>query len=297
MIETAQHTDPAMMARLANLELVARCCVEGFLGGKHPSPFHGFSVEYSDHRDYRPGDEPRYIDWKALGRSDRLYVKQFRHETNTTIHLLLDSSSSMAFSSGEVSKFRYGCFISAALAYLAVRQGDAVSLGTFSEKFNSRISGSPRKSHLGLLYRALEKTVPQGRTDLAGVLHNFSDTVTRRGLVVIISDFLDGAEEFKKALSHLRRRRHDVILMQTLDPRELLFDYSGAVEIADMESGESVSISAAAMRPRYLRNLENFLADLRLFCGRNEIDYTLVNIAEPLEKTLLSYLGRRKTMM
>lgn len=286
-----------MLARLGKLELAARFAVEGFFTGLHRSPFHGFSVEYSDHRNYRPGDDLKYLDWKAYARSDRLYVKQFLEETNTTVHLLLDASGSMGFASQDVTKLEYACFLSAALSYLALRQNDAAGLTVFADTVKDRTTVSSRRTHLHTLLKALHGVKAGGRTNLAANLHAFAERAERRGMVVIVSDFFDREQDVREGLAHLRHRGHDVICLHVLDPREVEFDYRGLIEFRDMETGAPLRVSAEAVRGGYRKQMAEFLRDFGRFCGRNEIDHCLLTTSESPERALPAYLNRRKKMV
>jgi uncharacterized protein (DUF58 family) len=297
---TLKYLDPALLSRLGNMELVARCAVEGFYSGVHPSPFHGFSVEYSDHRKYAPGDELRFLDWKAFGRSDKLYIKQFQQETNVPVYLLLDSSNSMSFKgeTSPVSKLEYGSFLASALAFLMLGQGDSVGLTTFAEGVTHSIPARSRRSHLNILLRTLQENRPKGRTHLVDVLHTLAERLHRRGIVVLISDMLDDADEsISEGLAHLKHLRHDVILFHTLDHQELYLDYEGLIEFRDLESNAVLRTFPHTLRENYRRQVTEFVDDLQLDAGRNGIDYCLLNTTEPLDKAFLAYLGRRRRTM
>lgn len=298
MAKAREYLDPNVLNKLGSMELVARCAMEGLYSGLHPSPFHGFSVEYSDHRNYQPGDELKCLDWKMYGRSDKLYVKQFLQETNLTVYLLLDSSASMGFASGSLpSKLRYGSFLSAALAYLMLRQGDSVSLITFADRITGQIPAGARRTHLNKVLTGLQHNTPAGRTDLAAVLHSVAEMTHRRGLVILISDLLDDVGEVQRGLAHLRHLNHDVILFHTLDPMERRLDYDGLVEFRDMEGGGTVRTFPQSVREAYCLRVEAFIDEVMRSCGRGKIDYHLLDTAQPLDKALLSYLARRKVMM
>ena len=211
MSSNREYLDPIFLSKLANMELVARSAVEGFFAGMHPSPFHGFSVEYSDHRQYHSGDELKFVDWKVFGRSDKLYIKRFQQETNTTVYILLDNSKSMSFAGkGSVSKSRYGSFLAAALSYLMLSQGDSTSLILFADKLVKKIPAQSKRTHLNVILAALQYNEPAGQTNLANVLHAIAETSKSRGIVVLISDLLDDEGSIFKGLSHLKFLRHDV---------------------------------------------------------------------------------------
>lgn len=292
-----KYLDPALLSKLGNLELVARCAVEGFFSGVHPSPFHGFSVEYSDHRSYEAGDELRFIDWKAFGRSDKLYVKQFRQETNVPVYILLDSSMSMTFRGrGPVTKLEYGSYLAAALAHLMLRQGDSVGLVLFNDRIAARLPARSRASHLHALLVMLQQNTARGTTRLADVLHTVAETIHRRGIVILISDLLDEVDDVAKGLAHLKHLRHDILLFHTLDHQEIHLDYDGLVEFDDLESRTRIRTYPASLQEQYRRNVAAYLDDLEQTAGRNGLDYTLMNTSEPLDRALMAYLSKRRRM-
>ena len=293
-----KYLDPVALSRLDNMELIARCAVEGFFSGLHPSPFHGFSVEYSDHRAYRPGDELKFLDWKAFGRSDKLYIKRFQQETNLSAYILLDSSNSMSFS-GEngLSKLDYGSFLAVALAYLMLGQADRVALSLFGDEVRQYIPPRSRRTHLNLILAALQKNPPGGQTNLAGVLHHLAEMTQRRGLVILISDLLDDTEEIYNGLAHLKYLHHDVIIFHLLDHQELHLDYEGLVEFRGLESGERMRTFPESLRQGYCKRVAEFVEELEHGAGRRGVDYCLIDTSEPLNRALLSYLAKRKKMM
>ncbi len=292
-----KYIDPILLSKLANMELIARCAVEGFFTGLHPSPFHGFSVEYSDHRAYQWGDELKYLDWKKYGRSDKLYIKQFQQETNMNVYILLDSSNSMAFGDeGCVSKLEYGCYLAAALSYMMLKQNDSVGLTIFDTAIREWIPPRSRSTHLHVLLKALQMNQPSGTTDLANVLHNLAERSHRRGLVILISDLLDNVEDIKNGLAHLRYLKHDVILFQTLDRQELNLDYDEPIQFEDLEGNTISRVFPRAIQKAYLENVRQFLGQIQHAAGVSEIDYYLLNTSEPLDKGLLAYLNRRRRL-
>lgn len=297
MKQSREYVDPVLLSRLGNMDLVARCAVEGFFSGMHASPFHGFSVEYSDHRDYHPGDELRYLDWKMYGRSDKLYIKQFQQETNLTAYILLDSSKSMSFaSSGSVSKLNYGSFLAAALSYLMLGQNDSVGLCIFADKIISHISAKSRRTHLNTILTTLQNNKPQGHTNLANVLHGIAESCHRRGLIILISDLLDDADDINSGLAHLKYLKHDVIIFQTLDRQELMLDYEGLVQFEDLETGKSEQVFPQSIQAAYRQRVQDFIEEIKLSSGRSNIDYCLLNTSEPLDKALMAYLARRRRL-
>ena len=298
MSQAQKYLDPVVLSKLANMELVARCAVEGFYSGLHPSPFHGFSVEYSDHRAYMPGDELKFVDWKAFGRSDKLYIKQFQQETNLTVYVLLDCSHSMSFSGeGSVSKLDYGSYLTAALSYLMLGQGDSVSLVLFSEGITTHIPPHSRRSHLRNILIALQQNKASGSTKLPKVLHSVAELTKRRGLIILISDLLDETDDVQNGLAHLKYLHHDVILFHTLDHQELNLDYQGLVQFEDLETRQTIRTFPESVQRSYRNKVVEFVDELARSSGQNAIDYCLLDTSEPLDKALMAYLSKRKQLM
>ena len=289
--------DPVMLGQLNNMELVARCAVEGFFTGLHPSPFHGFSVEYSDHRAYQYGDELRYLDWKKFGRSDKLYIKQFQQETNVNVYILLDSSKSMSFADqGALSKLKYGSFLAASLSYLMLKQNDSVGLSLFGEEIRQWIPPRSRSTHLHVLLTALQDNQAQGQTALADILHAVAERSHRRGIVILISDLLDDTGDIKSGLSHLKYLKHDVIVFHTLDRQELNLDYEGLIQFEDLESNRMARVFPQSIQKTYRKNVQTYLDEISDITGQSEIDYLLLNTSEPFNRPLLAYLNRRRRL-
>jgi len=292
-----KYVDPVLLSKLKNMSLVARCAVEGFFTGMHPSPFHGFSVEYSDHRAYQAGDDPKYLDWKMYGRSRKLYIKQFLQETNLTAYVMLDSSHSMSFASGDsVTKLEYGSYLAAALAYLMLIQNDCVALGVFAEDIHTWIPGRSRRTHLSVVLKALQDSRPQGRTRLADVLHGLAERTRRRGIVILISDLLDDVDDVKRGLAHLKYLKHDVILFHLMDRQELELDYEGLVQFEDLESKRVLRVFPKSIQDTFKRNVGRFMEQVRTNAHRNNIDYHLMNTSESLDRAFMAYLAKRKVM-
>ncbi|MBN2128192.1 MAG: DUF58 domain-containing protein [Sedimentisphaerales bacterium] len=295
---TRDYLDPIFLSKLANMELVARCAVEGFFSGLHPSPFQGFSVEYSDHREYYPGDEVKFVDWKIFARTDRLCIKRFHQETNTCVYILLDVSKSMAFAGGRaVRKVDYASFLAAALSYLMLKQGDSAALVQFAERIRAQIPPASRRTHLNVILTALQRAHVGGRTNLTGVLHTVAETTKRRGLVILISDLLDDEGDISKGLAHLKFLKHDVIVFHVLDHQELELDYEGLIEFEDMESKDKVRAFPQSIRSGYQQRVGEFLDDVRKTLGKNDVDYCLLDTSEPLDRALIAYLVKRKRLM
>ncbi len=303
MTEPAQGTkylDPEALAKLKNLGLAARLVVEGLFAGQHRSPHKGFSVEFAEHRQYVPGDEPRYLDWKILAKRDRLYIKQYEEQTNLRCYILLDASQSMSYRhGGAISKLEYGCFIAASLAYLMQSQHDAFGLIVCDEKVRTNIPPRQGKAHLHAILQNLEQVTPSGQTDLPGTFHELAERINRRALVIVISDLFGPAADpaaLLESLGHFRHRKHEVIVLQTLDPAELSFPFRDAGQIEDSETGRIVTADAEAVRRHYLQAITKYIDTVRTGCQLREIGYALASTDQPFHTFLAEYLTRRQSM-
>jgi uncharacterized protein (DUF58 family) len=289
-----QFLEPSLLARIGSLELKARVIVEGFLQGLHRSPFRGFSIEFAEYRQYMPGDDPLRIDWKLFARSDRYYVKKFEQETNLPCHLLLDVSASMGYGSTAVTKLEYGTYLAGALAYLLARQRDAVGLLTFDERVRTHLPPSTRPGHLRNLLVMLERTTPGARSDLARPLHDLAEALTRRGLVVVISDLLDEPERTVAGLKHVRARGMEVVVFHVLDPAELTLPFDAPARFRDVETDLEVLTSPRAVRDEYLQRVEAFTSGYERALRSAGIDYCLLDTGKPLDWALMAYLSARR---
>jgi uncharacterized protein (DUF58 family) len=286
--------DPAVVARLGTLELKARTIVEGFLSGLHKSPFKGFSVEFAEYRQYIPGDDLSTIDWKVYARSDRYYVKKFEEETNLDCHLMLDISGSMAYGAHHaMTKFEYGACLAAALAYLMNRQRDAVSLTAFDEQIVSMLPAGSRTGHLRSVLLTLDRLKPANRTNVSKPLHQLADSLSKRGMVVLISDLLDDAAAVIRGLKHFQFRGTDVIVFHVLDPDEIEFPFDRPTRFEDLETDEEVMAVPSAVRSHYVGEMDRFIDRYRRELGSSGIDYQLLSTKQPLELALLAYLSTR----
>ncbi len=290
-----KYLDPVVLNKLGNLEMVARGAVEGFFTGLHPSPFHGFSVEYSDHRAYQQGDELKFLDWKVFGRSDKLYIKRFHQETNLVANIMLDSSKSMAFAGNTpISKLDYGSYLAAALAYLLLGQTDSVSLTLFADKVTKSVPAQSRRSHLNHILTAMTENKAGGPTALAKALHWQANMTNRKGMIILISDLLDDIDEIFEGLAHLKHEKHDIIIFHTLDQQELSLDYRGLVQFEDMESDQICRTYADSVQLGYQKKVKEYIDTITDYTNRNRIDYCLLNTSEPLDKALMAFLHKRK---
>ena len=286
--------DPSTLMRIKSLEMRARVVVEGFWKGLHKSPYHGFSVEFSEYRPYTKGDDPRFIDWKVVARSDRVFIKKFEDETNLRCTMLVDQSKSMGYGSDEYSKADYAATLAATLSFFLMGQGDAVGLATFDEKPDQAIPARNRPGHLRRLMIRLEQAPRGSGTNLIAPLKAISEMIRRRGVFVLISDLLAPIEELESHLSYLAAAGHDLVIFHTLDRAELEFTFDRATHFRDAETGQDLYIDPDAARAGYLEKLNAHLEALRGICDRNRIDYRLVPTDQPLELSLFDFIRNRK---
>jgi uncharacterized protein (DUF58 family) len=286
--------DPTSLAKYGRLALVARTLVEGFLTGVHKSPYKGFSVEFAEHRQYYPGDEIRHIDWRAYGKTDRYYIKEYEEETNLKAHLLVDASGSMAYKGAHASKFEYAQYIAASLAYLMLHQRDAVGLATHDTKLRKLIAPRATSKHLLQVLNTLQETKPGGETALAPLWHQLAEQFTRRGLIVVLSDCFDQVPALLRALRHFRHKRHEVLLFHILAPEEVEFPFKRWTQFRNLEvSGHRLLVDPQRLRKEYRQNFDAFCKELRDSAGKAQVDYHLVRTDEPVDRALGIYLTRR----
>jgi uncharacterized protein (DUF58 family) len=290
--------DPSELRKYAGLTLIARQIVEGYLTGVHRSPYKGFSVEFAEHRQYTPGDEIRHIDWRAVGKTDRYYIKEYEEETNLKAYLLVDASGSMGFrgSRKALSKFEYAQHVAASIAYMMLHQMDAVGLITLDTKVRSIIPPKASPKHLLQVLNTLEKTQPGGETAMAPLWHELAGHhLKRRGMVIILSDFFDRLDDLVKALQHLRHRHHEVMLLHILAPEELDFPYKRLTQFRNLElTADKVLVDARRLRDDYLANFERFRTELKDRAGKLRVDYHVMRTDEPVDRALGIYLSRRQ---
>ncbi len=285
--------DPAALMKIKSMELRAKVIVEGFWKGIHRSPFHGFSVEFSEYRQYTPGDDPRHIDWRVYARSDRYYIKKFQDETNLRCHLLIDHSRSMGYGSGGYTKAQYAGTLAATLAYFLFTQGDAVGLATFDDRIRQYMPPRNRPSYLRRLMLTLEASPQGGATDLGPPLQRLAQMLSKRGLIVLISDLLTSIDRLDTDLGYLCAGGHDVVLFQTLDPAELRFDFKAPAIFRDIESGRDMYVDPSTVQKSYRRMLEDHLAASRSTCQSLGIDCHLFATDRPFDLALLDFLQDR----
>jgi uncharacterized protein (DUF58 family) len=290
-----RYLDPLVLAKVRNLELQARLVVEGFLSGMHRSPYHGFSVEFAQHREYVPGDDLRHLDWKVLGRTDRYYLKQYEEETNLVCWLLLDVSESMQYRSGPVSKYDYACLLAASLSYLVLHQQDSVGLVTFDDQLRQFLRPSSQPAHLKQLVQVMNVGATREKTRLAPLFHDLAERITRRGLVIVLSDLFDEVAEVLSGLQHLRHKRHEVVVFHILDRAELDFPFRDATLFRGLEQFPELLTDPRALRQGYLDEVQNFVRELQRGCGSQNIDYVQLQTDTDLGVVLSNYLARRLT--
>jgi uncharacterized protein (DUF58 family) len=295
-METTQRLlDSQMLARLQRQPLRARGIVEGYTSGAHRSPFHGFSIEFAEHREYAPGDDLRYLDWKVFGRTDKYYLKQFEEETNLVCHLLLDTSQSMQYRSqaAPMSKLEYARRAAAALAYLVLHQQDSVGLVAFDSEIRRLVRASSNPSHLKDILQVMEETSAERKTSIGPILHDLAERLKKRGIVIVLSDLFDDVDSMMTGLKHLRHHRHEVILMHVLDPAEVDFPFEQITLFRGLESLPSVLVEPRALRRGYLAEFGRYLRELQAGCRAQAIDYVPMRTDQSLEVVLASYLASR----
>lgn len=285
--------DPPALARLASVPLLARRPMQGRVSGRHASPHRGASVEFAEYRKYVPGDDLRRLHWRALGRSDRHYVKEFEADTNLRCCLVVDTSGSMGFGSTGETKLEYACRLAGSLGYLAVQQGDAVGLSCVAKGLVCDIPPRRNPAHLVHVFDTLEKAEPEGPTQLVEVLHELAETVRQRALMVVVSDFFVEPESLRRCFEHLEHRRHDVAALHLLDPLEVDFEFRRPVRFLDMEGGGSVFAEPNAIRDRYQRALNDYLTEVRQVALETAVDYHRIRLDDDYEQALMRLLVGR----
>lgn len=292
-----RYLDPAVLARFGLSPLVAKQVVEGFINGLHRSPFHGFSVEFADHREYVPGDDLKYIDWMLYARTDHYYIKRYEEETNLRAHILLDGSGSMAYGTGALTKWDYACFLSICLGYMMIKQQDAVGLTIFGEKPELMVPPRSRGTQLRQFMQTMIRHEPHGQTSLGESLYATARNLKRRGLVVLISDLIDDPDESIRAIRLLGSHKHEVVVFHVQDHTEWEFDFQGPTLFRDMETGEELEVDPASVREGYLQQQRELESHYRRRLTEVGIDYHPVSTREPYDTALSAYLSRRRRTM
>lgn len=288
--------NPAQMQKLNRLVLQSRYVVEGTLAGRHRSPSRGASTEFADHRIYIPGDDIKRLDWKVLGRTERYYIRRYQDETNLRVYLVIDRSASMNYGSNGVTKFSYACQLAAALGYVVLRSRDAVGMYVYSDSLDAAMPARNSFRDFNNYLRKLQVLEPAQTTDTPGALHRIADSIQRRALVVILSDLIDDEHEVIRSLAHFRKQHHDVVVFQTLDPRELDLQFRRGGEFVDLESGERLVADPRALAEAYRDVFGAFLDRYRKACAEMNIDYRLADTSRPMDSFVRAYLEERRHM-
>jgi uncharacterized protein (DUF58 family) len=294
-MSTEKYLRPEVIRQVARLDLRAKFIVEGFLSGLHASPFHGFSVEFSEHRKYTPGDDLKDMDWNVYAKTDKYYLKKFQAETNMTGYLVMDLSASMAYTyRQELTKFDYAICLAAALGYLMIHQQDPVGLVTFDTQIRTSLPPHSKRTQLGSMLAVLSNLKPAGRTDIPYCLQQLAALMRGKSLVMLFSDLLTDPEPLVRSLHLLRHRGHEVILFHILDEAEVKFPFEGVVEFEDPEDGEKLTLDARGMREDYQQSIEEFRQLYRTECAKANIDYVTMDTSVSFDKALLEYLIQRQ---
>jgi uncharacterized protein (DUF58 family) len=295
MASSEKYLRPEVIRQVARLDLRAKFIVEGFLAGLHASPFHGFSVEFSEHRKYVPGDDLKDLDWNVYAKTDKYYLKKFEAETNLTGYLVMDLSASMAYTyRQELTKFDYAICLAAALGYLMIHQQDPVGLVTFDTKIQTCLPPRSKRTQLGTMLAVLANLKPAGNTDVANCLHQLAAMIRSKSLVLLFSDLLTDPQPVLESLHHLRHRGNEVILFHILDEAEVHFPFDGVVEFEDVEEHDRLTIDARSMRSDYLQTLGEFQQFYRTECLKANIDYVAMDTSVSFDKALMEYLVQRQ---
>ncbi len=293
MHDSRKFLRPEAIQRISHLGLRARQIVEGFLSGMHRSPYFGQSIEFRQHREYTHGDDLRYVDWKVWAKQDRFYVKQFEEDTNLRCTLLCDVSASMRYGRGAFNKYEYACTIAASLAYLLLRQQDAVGCVAFDESARMTVPQRTKRNHLDSIIKALDLSDPREKTDLHQILRNAAESYPRRGMMILISDLFVERDGLFRGLRLLRSRGHDVMVFHVLDDDEMDFPFSGPTRFEGLELAEQLRCNPRALREGYLNALGEYLEEVRRGCSQNKVDYALFRTSQPLDAVLASFLSNR----
>ena len=291
----ASFLKPSELHKLGRLAINSRYVVEGSLAGRHRSPNKGSSTEFAEHRNYNPGDDPKHLDWKVLGRTDRYFVRRYEDETNLRVYLVIDRSASMAYASeGQKTKYEYACHLAAAVGYVIVKAKDSVGLCIYAEKVDANIGARNSFSHLNNALATLKGFKPALKTSTAQTLHRIADSIRRRALVILFSDLFDEQADIVRAIAHFRKLHHDVIVFHILDPMEVDLSFKKGAEFVDMETGETVIVDPRAIADDYRKVFGEFLEGYRKPCAEMNVDYRMVKTDEPFDTFVRAYLEERK---
>ena len=292
----ANFLKPEELHRLGRLVLQSRYVVEGTLAGTHRSPQRGASSEFADHRAYIQGDDPKHIDWKVLGRTDRYYIRRYEDETNLRVYLVLDRSASMAYGGAEITKYHFACRLAAAIGYIVVKARDSVGLILHSNKIDAKMEPGNSFMHLNNMLKLIQKRKPSSKTEIAETLHQVAASIRRRAMIVILSDLFDEPADINLALSHFRKQHHDVIVFHVLDPTEIDLPFQRGVQFEDMETKETITVDPRAMAADYARVFGEFMEGYRKSCSEMKIDYRLAKTDQSIEMFVRAYLEERRRL-
>jgi uncharacterized protein (DUF58 family) len=295
LVPGARYVDPKVLARVKDLELLARSVVDGFINGLHRAPYFGASIDFAEHRGYVPGDDIRRVDWRVYARTDRYFVKQYEADTNANFSVLLDVSKSMAFSSGGVTKLEYAKFLAACLAYLSHRQRDRVGIVTFDQEVVNYVPTSAK--HFNVLLHTLDRATPVRTGRLASMVSTIAEHFKRRSIVALISDCYENPEDLLDALKPYSYLGNDVVVFHVLDPAEIEFPYKDPSRFRDLETDEEVPVVPEVFAEQYRKMMQEHIESLRSKCSESRIDYVVLNTSKPLDEALFAYLGNRERLM
>tara|TARA_A100001011_G_scaffold312276_1_gene329619 strand:- start:10075 stop:10974 length:900 start_codon:yes stop_codon:yes gene_type:complete len=289
-----KYLNPIEIAKLNNISIKAKFVVEGYLLGLHKSPYHGYSVEFAEHRSYEAGDEIKKIDWKLFGKTDRYYIKEYEEETNLRSYIILDTSKSMNFSNASISKLDYGSLIASSLSYLMLKQRDAVSLTLFDEKIKDFIPPKSNPNHINLIFSKLDKIISGNNTNISTILHELALKLKQRGLIILISDLLDNPKEILSGLKHFLYNKHEIIVFHLFNPKELNLDFSSRIKFKDLETGKEITTDPWLIKSDYEELTNEFQNYYKKEMGNNKIDYIQLSTEQSLGFALNKYLSKRK---
>ena len=289
-----KYLNPVEIAKLNNISIKAKFVVEGYLLGLHKSPYHGYSVEFAEHRSYEAGDEIKKIDWKLFGKTDRYYIKEYEEETNLRSYIILDTSKSMNFSNASISKLDYGSLIASSLSYLMLKQRDAVSLTLFDEKIKDFIPPKSNPNHINLIFSKLDKIISGNNTNISTILHELALKLKQRGLIILISDLLDNPKEILSGLKHFLYNKHEIIVFHLFNPKELNLDFSSRIKFKDLETGKEITTDPWLIKSDYEELTNEFQNYYKKEMGNNKIDYIQLSTEQSLGFALNKYLRKRK---
>lgn len=292
-----KYLNPAIISKLNSLELKARLVVEGFMVGLHKSPYHGFSVEFTEHRPYMQGDNLKDVDWKVYGKTERYFIKQYEEETNLKSYILLDISKSMDYTSGKnITKLNYSIILVAALSYLMIKQQDAVGLSLYSEQIDKYFPPKATRAYLLEILKNLSTVKASSKTNTAASLNSIAEKIKRRGLVVIVSDFFDDINSILSALKHFRYKNNEVIVFQVLDPLEKSFAFGRDAVFKDLETGAEMTTQPYQIQKAYKDAMSNFISKIKSECRNSNIEYNLIETSTPFDKALFNYIQKRSRL-